>query len=229
MNAISTIVLFCALCLPVSGNATPLDRWTISCSVDKGAIKRKRGTYTFKTSTNGCENGSYNQRAEIKSEKVSSNITGIYLFETNVAMKSKSKEKFDIFQIHDGRDSCAPPLKVQVAPNGTIRLQSGVKFGSGKQCEEEIRETGRPNVTISRDGVEHNLRILIQFKGRGEFSTDVWVDGKPAVSGAYSQPNFKGAFKSKTFYFKHGVYSKNKFDYKLISRGVDVKKIKASQ
>ncbi|MGX9355617.1 hypothetical protein ACS3SW_10790 [Roseobacteraceae bacterium S113] len=224
-------ILIAAFMLGLSSmaQATPLNSWKTSCSVDSGSIQKKRGVYTFKTSTNRCPGGTFNQRAELTSKKVSPKIEGAYLFEANVAMVSNDSEQFDIFQIHDGRDGCAPPLKVQVAPNGTIRLQSAVKLGPGEQCKPEDRTVGDPNVRIRRDGTEYNLRVLIQFNGAGEFLTNVWVDGKLAVAGAYRRPDIPGAFKSKNFYFKHGVYSKNMFDYQMTSAGMKVKKVKVSK
>ena len=145
------------------------------------------------------------------------------MFETNVAIISDASEQFAIFQIHDGRDGCAPPLKVQVAPNGTIRLQSAVKVGPGEQCKPEDHTTGNPNIRLRRDGIEYNLCVLFQFNGDGEFSTNVWLDGKLPVSGVCGIP---GACQSKNFYFKHGVYSKNLFDYQMTSKGMRVKKVK---
>lgn len=229
MKAFCLILLILIGVMPSTAGATPLNRWKVSCSVDKGAITKKRGTYTFKTSTNRCKGGTWHQRAEIKTKKVSPSIKGAYLFESNIALSSLSHEKFDVFQIHDGRDGCAPPLKVQVAPNGTIRLQSAVKLGPGEQCKPEDRTTGRSDVRIRRDGTEHNLRVLIQFDGNGGFATDVWVDNKLAVSGDYSPPKTPGAFKSKHFYYKHGVYSKYMFDYQMTSRNMSVKKVKILQ
>lgn len=229
MRALCAAVLTASLFWPALVEATPLDRWKISCSVDKGAITKKRGVYTFKTSTNRCPGGTFNQRAEITSQKVPPTTRGAFLFETTVAMTSRSSEQFDIFQIHDGRNGCAPPLKVQVAPNGTIRLQSAVKLGPGENCKPEDRTTGRSDVKLRRDGTQQDLRVLIQFDGNGGFATNVWLDGRLAVTGNYAPPTIPGAFRSKHFYFKHGVYSKNMFDYQMISSGIDVRKVKASQ
>ncbi len=103
------------------------------------------------------------------------------------------------------------------------------KGGAGEQCKPEDRTIGNPNVRLRRDGTEYNLRVLIQFNGEGEFSTNVWIDGKSAVSGFYQTPKIPGVFKSKNFYFKQGVYSKNMFDYQMTSRGMVVKKVKVSQ
>ncbi|MCJ8336388.1 MAG: hypothetical protein MJH10_19495, partial [Epibacterium sp.] len=166
----------CAFALfPMIANATPLDQWKISCSVDKGSITKKRGVYTFKTSTNRCTGGTFNQRAEITSKRVPPSTGGAFLFESNITMQSASSEKFDIFQIHDGRDGCAPPLKVQVSARGTISLHNGIKVGPGEQCRPTIKTEGGNSARILRDGTEHNLRILIQFNGEGGFLTNVWV------------------------------------------------------
>ena len=229
MRVFCTAILVSAMFWPAIAAATPLDRWRTSCSVDEGAITKKRNTYTFKTSTNRCTGGTFNQRAELTSEKVSPTTRGAFLFKTSVAMNSGSDEQFDIFQIHDGRDGCAPPLKVQVAPNGTFRLQSAVKLGPGENCIPEDRTTGRSDVKFRRDGTQHDLRVLIQFDGQGGFSTHVWLDDTLTVKGNYTTPTNPDAFRSKHFFFKHGVYSKNMFDYQMISDGMDVKKVKVSQ
>ena len=39
----------------------------------------------------------------------------------------------DIFKIHDGRDRCAPPLKVTVQGDGKLVLRSNYKTGSGEK------------------------------------------------------------------------------------------------
>ena len=229
MRLLFTAILVSAMFWPALATATPLDRWKTSCSVDKGAITKTRDTYTFKTSTNRCTGGTFNQRAELVSEKVSPTTRGAYLFKTSLAMVSGSNEQFDIFQIHDGRDGCAPPLKVQVAPNGTIRLQSAIKLGPGENCRPEDRTTGRADVKLRRDGTRHDFRVLIQFDGNGGFSTNVWLDDKLTVQGNYKTPTIPSAYKSKYFFFKHGVYSKNMFDYQMVSIGMDVRKVKVSQ
>ena len=59
------------------------------------------------------------------------------------------EEKFDIFQIHDGRDGCAPPLKVNIQPNGVLRLYADYKTGPGEQCVKDvIKSTGIDRVVF---------------------------------------------------------------------------------
>jgi len=229
MRKVFLSILLLSISWSISAAAMPLDRWKISCGVDEGSITKKRRNYTFKTSSNHCTGGVFNQRAEINTEKVGPKTRGAYLFETTVAMTSRSNQQFDIFQIHDGRDGCAPPLKVQVAPNGTIRLQSAVKLGPGEQCRPEDRTTGSSKVKFLRNGTEQNLRILIQFNGKGGFSTNVWLNDRLAVNGSYVPPADPSAFRSKHFYFKHGVYSKNMFNYEMTSKGLDVRKVRVSK
>lgn len=229
MRVFYVTILLSSMLWPALAAATPLDRWKISCSVDKGAITKKRGIYTFKTSNNRCPGGTFNQRAEINSEKVPPTTRGAYLFKTTVAMMSRSNEQFDIFQIHDGRDGCAPPLKVQVGPNGTIRLQSAVKLGPGENCKPEDRTTGRSDIKLGRNGTQQDLRVLIQFDGKGGFSTHVWLDDRLAVKGNYTPSTIPTAFRSKHFYFKHGVYSKNMFEYQMTSSDMNVRKVKISE
>lgn len=106
--AVALLVLVLAQVIPAQ--ALPLNQWGISCSVDKGAIKRRANVWTFRTSANKCSGGSWKQRAEIRTEKISPNHKGAYLVRTTVAMTTRGREKFDIFQVHDGRSGCAQPL-----------------------------------------------------------------------------------------------------------------------
>ena len=226
MRAIAFVLVVSLGFMAQAADANPFRSWKTSCSVDSGSITKKGRSYTFKTSTNRCSGGTYTQRAEIKTDNLRPNVKAAYLLETNIAMTSNSTEKFDIFQIHDGRDGCAPPLKVQVAPNGTIRLQSAVKLGPGEQCLPQTRTTGSNRVRVKRDGTVHNLQILIAFDGKGGFESTVWLDEQLAVNGSYVRPDTPGAFISKYFYFKHGVYSLNMFDYVMTSEGLRVKKVR---
>jgi len=89
-----------------------LNRWDISCGVDAGAIRRSGNVWTFRTSTNHCERGIFAQRAALSTEHVPPDHRGAYLFRSDITMTTSSDEPFDIFQIHDGRRGCAPPLKV---------------------------------------------------------------------------------------------------------------------
>ena len=111
--------------------ALPLNQWKISCGVDKGSIKKRGRVWIFRTSANQCSGGSWTQRAEIRSEKISPNRRGTFLFQTIISMKARNRGKFDIFQIHDGRNGCAPPLKITVLSSGRIELVSEISKDGG--------------------------------------------------------------------------------------------------
>jgi len=141
-------------------------------------------------------------------------------------MKADRQEKFDIFQIHDGRKGCAPPLKVTVLVSGRIELISDVKKKTGSGCIRGKLSRRASRGKIRRDGTEQKLEILIEFDGRGGFDVTVWIDGVQQSRGRYKKPTQKTAFRSRHFYFKHGVYSRSTFEYELISRGMSVRKVR---
>lgn len=208
------------------GWATPLNAWSISCSVDPGAITVKGKTRTFKTSTNHCKGGVFAQRAEISSDSISPTAKGAYLFETNIAMRSSSRQQFTIFQVHDGRLGCAPPLSIDVTPDGSLLLKSDIKTGEGESCIRGALNERRSAGKIRRDGTEQKLSVLVDFDGRGGFSVQVWIDDMPQISGRYDPLKHPVAFKSKKLYLKHGVYSQRVFDYVMTSREMTVRKVK---
>lgn len=208
--------------------AGPLDTWSVSCGADKGAITRKGRTWTFRTSRNHCPGGIFKQRAEISTRKVQPNHAGSYLFESRIAMKTARRDRFSVFQIHDGRHGCAPPLMVNVMPSGQIELTSDVKTGPGESCIRGKLGTSRSRRTILRDGTVHLLRVLITFDGRGGFAATVWVDGNMHVSGTF-RPSDKPAAEAhrpKFFYFKHGVYTQHVFAYVMTSENMRVRRVK---
>jgi len=205
--------------------ATKLNDWSISCSVDKGAITRKGKVWRFSTSTNRCPGGSWKQLAELSTRHEKPGIKGAYLFTSHVAMTSNRPKRFDIFQLHDGRRSCAPPLKVTVLPSGQLELWSDIEFTNGKCIYGKL--TKRPSSGRLRfDGTEQELKVLLNFDGKGGFDVTVWLDGKVEARGRYDQPTQANAFRSTKFYFKHGAYSQNMFDYVMTSRGLKVKKVR---
>ena len=115
-----------------SGLASPLNAWRVSCGADPGAITRNGGDWIFKTSRNHCPGGIFKQRAELSTQKVPPTHRGAYVFRTTIAFESRSREKFSLFQIHDGRLGCAPPLKLDVLPGGQLQIISDVKTGPGE-------------------------------------------------------------------------------------------------
>lgn len=217
--------------------------WKTSCGVDRGALDRKGNSYTFKPSQNHCDGGvnapwSWKQRTEIASRKIKATTKGTYLFKTIVAMRSNSQQRFDVFQMHDGRKECAPPLKVEWGANNQVRLVSEYKIRGGVNDDCVPAPLGSKNFqrgqVLPRDGSKHNLHVRISFNGKGAFSAEVFVDGKLAVSGVYNPTYRPKSAKTidgrrvanpefelpKSFYFKHGVYARKRFNFVLTSEGM---------
>lgn len=226
LKLFAVTLLVGVLAQAVPAQALSLNQWSISCSVDKGAIKRRADVWTFRTSTNKCSNGSWKQRAEIRSQKIAPTHKGAYLFRTTVAMTTRNRGKFDIFQIHDGRSGCAPPLKLTVHGSGQIELVSEINKNGGKRCIRTRLSSRISRGRLKRDGTEQELKVLVEFDGRGGFVVTVWIDGVVQTSGTYKSPTNKGAYKSRYFYFKHGVYSPKIFTYEMTSRGMKVAKVR---
>ena len=199
---------------------TKITDWEISCSVDKGAITGKGANWVFKTSKNKCEGGTFNQRAEISSKKaISTSTKAIYNFQSLFKFTSFDYDKqFDIFQVHDGRYGCAPPLKVSVNSRGKVRLYSDYTTGPN-QCKKDVIKFLSPGETrIKRDGTQYKLDVYLSFNGDAGFLVDVYIDDKLQVSGKYNPPSKDKFVSSRYYYFKHGVYSKKIFDFKLESK-----------
>lgn len=209
-----------------AAGAEGLNSWKTSCGADAGSVTKKGNLRTFKTSRNHCEGGIFKQRAEIYSGQISPSTKGTWLFEANVAMTTGSSQPFSLFQIHDGRFGCAPPLVVDVTSDGRLLLKSDIKTGEGESCIRGALNSKLSKGRIQRDGTEQKLSVLVDFDGKGGFSVQVSIDGVPQISGAYDPSRQPKEFLSKKFYFKHGVYSKDMFDYVLTSRGMKVSKVR---
>lgn len=210
---------------PIDASANPLNQWRLSCGADKGSVVKKRKTWTFKTSANYCSGGTFNQRAEIYTKDFPNNKAGAYLFSTTFRMTSLRNQQFSIFSVHDGRDGCAPPLQLFIDANSTMRIASDIKTGPGESCiYAPIGKQSRAR--IKRDGTAHELKVLVDFNGQGGFNTAVWLDGSLQIKGTYTPSSRPDTLLSKRFYFKHGVYSKNVFQYEMVSEGMRVKKVK---
>lgn len=208
----------------ITNTYSPLNKWSISCGADNGSIRYKRSedVWTFKQSKNYCSGGFFKQRSELTSDSVSPRLKKSYLFESNITFSSQSNEPFSIFQLHDGRDGCAPPASILVNENGNIFITSDVKTGPGENC---IRGT-LGNVSkdiVKRDGTEQNFRVLFDFDGQGGFVVSVWLDGKLQITDKYIP--VKEAYTSSKYYFKHGVYSKNVFNYVMTSKNKKVSEV----
>ena len=202
------------------GTPNKISDWSISCTVDKGSIIDNYPNYIFKTSKNYCKGGVYSQRAEIETDKALPVSTEVaYDFQSRFTFKGDTDQEFDLFQIHDSRDGCAPPLKVEVMKKGDIRLFADYKTGPGEQCEKDVIKSKVINdIKISKDGKENILNLILIFYGNSNFDVGVFINDKFVISGRYAPPQGKGYYKSKYFYFKHGNYSHNIFNYTIKSK-----------
>lgn len=210
---------------PTGTMANPLNKWEISCGMDEGSIRRIKKTWEFRSSSSHCSHG-FNERSEISSESISPSQKGTYLFQAKISMLSKSGQPFSIFQIHDGRKGCAPPLKLNVSASGQFEIHSDIKTGEGDSCKQlQLGKNGARSV-IRRDGTEQLLEILVTFHGDATFDFTVKVDGKVELTGAYQPPDHEDIYKSEKFYFKHGVYAKNRFEYLLRSTDVSTRRVR---
>jgi hypothetical protein len=201
--------------------------WKISCGVDRGSIVRQSGTtYVFKTSSNKCSSrGTYSQRAELSGLYFSARNKVSYQFSSTVQIETKSREQFTIFQVHDGRGSCAPPLKLHWTRHDTLVFYSAYSLDKGAHdCVENAslvkqRYTGP---RLKRDGTAYELKVVMDFDGIGGFHTTVFVNGRKSLSGTYTPPTDKRFFRSDKFWLKHGNYSKNAWPYTLTSTDIKV-------
>lgn len=199
--------------------------WKTSCSVDPGSIVRTGSSYVFKTSRNRCQGGIYDQRAEIRSSDISVARRSDQLFSATVSMTTASNEPFVIFQIHDGRDGCAPPMSLRWTSGNTLSFDSDYTMNRKMQgCVPNIslRHASYKGPRLKRDGTPHDLKVALQFDGNGGFDVNVSLDGEPAIAGKYEPSSDKRYFRSRKFYMKHGVYSRNLFEYELKSAGVKI-------
>lgn len=226
--AFSAIILALSLSIKLSepALASPLNKWSTSCGADSGAIDRDGRTWSFGPSKNYCDNF-FAQRTEISTEPVSPTHAGSYLFTTTVSFRNDEPEEFSIFSIHDAREGCAPPFQLYVKPDGRLWPVSDIKTGPGESCIRGYIGNGLSKGKLNRDGTPQELKILVTFDGIGAFDITVWVDNQVQVQGRYSGQD--GAYRSKKFYFKHGVYAQNKFNFELVSQGMTVKRVRIAE
>lgn len=197
--------------------------WDVSCGVDRGSLERQRDRYVFRTSSNRCTGGIFAQRSEISSDHLSVNRPATYLFETTLQMTTSSGEPFVVFQIHDGRNGCAPPMSVRWQSNDTLSFDSDYTMDRGMDgCVENtgLRNARYTGPRLRRDGSPHLFRARVAFDGQGGFDIAISVDGSTALSGRYSPPDDARFMRSQRFYFKHGVYSQRVWPYELVSSGM---------
>jgi hypothetical protein len=224
IRAIFVLICVVMLCAEPA-IANPLNSWSVSCGADKGAIRKTGKAWTFKTSRNHCQGGIFSQRAEITSKPVAPSHNGAYLFESTISMRTGSNQKFGIFSVHDSRLGCAPPLAVNVQPDGRLHLTSDIKTGPGESCIRGALSDRFSQGRLRRDGTPQKLSVLIEFNGAGGFKATVALDGKTQLSGWYDASRQPAEFQSRKFYFKHGVYSQHLFDYVMTSIDMTVTKV----
>lgn len=199
--------------------------WRISCNVDRGAIERVRGGYIFRKSNNHCPGGIYKQRSEIYTNQFSVNKRVSYLFESEVSLVSSSSEEAIIFQIHDGRRGCSPPLSLRWTRGNTFRFDSDYTRGRGMNgCvrNSSLRSARYSGPALRRNGTRYRLQVALAFDGKGSFDVDVRVNSRRVIGGRYQPPSDPQFVASKQFFMKHGVYSQNAFDYEMRSEGMRV-------
>lgn len=212
---------------PFTVNAAWAVSWETSCRVDKGSIKRQSGAYIFKTSKNHCSGGIFNQRAELSSSSISISRKASYVFQSQVSMQSNSSEPFIIFQIHDGRIGCSPPLSLRWNSGDRLQFDSDYTQGKGMAgcvSNSKLRQAAYRGQRLKRDGTLYDLQVRLDFDGDGGFDVEVSIDEKKSIAGAYRPSSNPGFVKSKRFYMKHGVYSQNMFTYEMRSSGMKVSK-----
>lgn len=231
------LTIFSLFCLfsPERAHSNPLNQWKVSCAVDKGSQTKSGNVLTFKTSKNRCKGGTFSQRSEIKSNHISPKHKGTYEFRSTIAFKSSAFEKFDIFQIHDSRSGCAPPLKLTVLKDASLTFISHYQTSDDKTAanKKKLKCDNVPSLTtkysrqkLYKSGVAQDLIVRVAFNGDGGFKVSVFLDGKFQMEGAYTPSQAGDHYKSPHFYFKHGVYSKNMFDYTLTSADMKVVRVK---
>lgn len=200
--------------------------WQVSCSVDSGAISFSKGEAIFTQSKNRCGSvGPMAQRAEIKTKKIEITEPVQISFQTEFRYSTEQPNKFTIFQIHDGRNSCAPPFMVDVDGNGELDIKGGYQIEPWDGISEYVEKCVDTDLNkqrfagdhiVSREGGTHRLKVIIDFDGEGNFHALVLLDQQLVLSGKYETDEQYQVYQQQ--YFKHGNYSRNLYDYKLVSK-----------
>ncbi|RWX36786.1 hypothetical protein EHI43_08870 [Rhizobium leguminosarum] len=202
--------------------------WQTSCGVDPGAISHSGGAYTFHQSYNHCSGGIFKQRSELSSGNISVKSRVSYAFDTTVSMKTSQSNDFILFQVHDGRNGCSPPMSLRWTGGNSLRFDSDYTRGKGMAgCVENrgLRGAGYHGPSLRRDGTPYHLRVTLAFDGQGGFDVSVQINGSGVLSGRYQPSNDPQFLTSKRFYMKHGVYSQKPFDYEMRSVGMQVLRV----
>lgn len=209
----------------MTASASHAISWQTSCEVDSGSIKQSFNSYVFHKSKNHCPGGIYHQRSEIYTENISISRKSAYVFDTTISMKTASREEFIVFQIHDGRRGCSPPMSLRWTSGNTFRFDSDYTRGKGMAgcvSNRSLRSAQYSGPSLRRDGTPYHLQVKLTFDGDGGFGIDVLVNGASKLSGTYRPSDDPSFVSSKKFYMKHGVYSQNLFDYEMKSEGMRV-------
>ncbi len=199
--------------------------WQTACGVDPGGISRSGGAYVFHKSSNHCSGGIFKQRSQVSSGNIPVNSQVSYAFDTTVSMKASQSNDFILFQIHDGRLGCSPPMSLRWTGSNTFRFDSDYTRGKGMAgCVENrgLRGAGYHGPSLRRDGTPYHLHVTLAFDGQGGFDVSVQINGRGVLSGRYQPSSDPQFISSKRFYMTHGVYSQKPFDYEMRSVGMQV-------
>jgi hypothetical protein len=243
-----SVIFFGSTQTAFANGPSKISGWKTSCGVDRGTLQKSKTNYVFLPSKNHCDGHKpwgWKQRTEIVSKKYSPRMKGKYVFQSTISLKSSAKNTFDVFQLHDGRSACAPPLKVEWNSKNQISFLAAYRVaGKGEEHCIKIRNFEKKNFqrgqTLRRDGTEYLLQVFLDFDGTGAFTVEVAINNKIVNTGAYSPNLPAGPVKSvtgiqmnspkiagpKNYYFKHGVYSKEAFQFELRSSGMSMFKVK---
>ncbi|WP_326893470.1 hypothetical protein U8P73_31145 (plasmid) [Rhizobium beringeri] len=202
--------------------------WQTACGVDPGGISRSGGAYVFHKSSNHCSGGIFKQRSQVNSGNIPVNRQVSYAFDTTVSMKASQSNDFILFQIHDGRLGCSPPMSLRWTGSNTFRFDSDYTRGKGMAgCVENrvLRGAGYHGPSLRRDGTPYHLHVTLAFDGQGGFDVSVQINGRGVLSGRYQPSSDPQFISSKRFYMSHGVYSQKPFDYEMRSVGMQVLRV----
>ena len=181
------------------------------------------GNFIFRTHKNCWTTGVFTQRSEIISHDIPVQAVGDFHVKTRLSLQSKSGEPAIVFQIHDGRQGCSPPLSVRWRQNGVLTFDSDYTKGKGlKGCRSnlDLRQAIYFGPTLKRDGTNYDFDAYVSMDGKGGFEVEIKINGKTAIGGTFSQLTELGFVKSTRFHFKHGVYSPSMFNYEFKSSGM---------
>lgn len=197
--------------------------------IQKGCSYRmtyKDGGYNFQTSKNNCHS-MYKQRNELTTPEMPISTKGFFVFETDFSMKSERPSEFVIFQMHDATaHGCAPPLIIKAMPFGTYtKFDNTSNYGKVKFLSKAVctpsdftnlllkDDFNAGEAQMKFDGTPIKLRAEVALDGTGDYELSFYVDNQLVIEGSYTAAHKMGFTRSKSYYFKHGAYSKNLFKY----------------